>query len=104
MDEKNALTDEHKASLQQIFSVLSKSDDPDFIANFFQCLFTPSELKDMATRWLLVQKLDAGISQRQISRELHISLCRITRGSKELKKDSSAFRQLLDKIKNEGLQ
>lgn len=99
--EKNMLTDEHKKSLQQIFSVLSKSHDPVFIEDFFQCLFTPSEIKDIATRWLLVQKLDQGIPQRQISKELHISLCRITRGSKELKKDESAFRRLLDKIKKD---
>ena len=97
--EKNLLTPQHEDSLRQIFTVLSKSNDADFIADFFQCLFTPSELKDIATRWVLVQKLDEGIPQRQIAKELHVSLCRITRGSKELKKDSSAFRRLLDKIK-----
>ena len=100
-DEKDTLTGEHRESLRQIFSVLSKSSDADFIADFFQCLFTPSELKDMATRWMLVRRLDEGVPQRQISKELHISLCKITRGSKELKKGASAFRRLLDNIKQE---
>jgi TrpR family trp operon transcriptional repressor len=53
-------------------------------------------MNDFAKRWLLVQEIDKGTIQRDIAKKFHISLCKITRGSKELKKDSSAFRKLLD--------
>jgi TrpR family trp operon transcriptional repressor len=36
--------------------------------------------------------------QRKIAEELGLSLCKITRGSRELKKEGSAFRVLLDRL------
>jgi len=66
--------------------------------DFFRCLFTLAELTDMAKRWLLVKEIDKGTTQREIAKKYRLSLCKITRGSKELKKDYSAFRRLLDRI------
>lgn len=83
-------------SLREICNLLSKNNNADFIYDFFGCLFTPAELNDFAKRWLLVREIDKGTTQREIAKKFHISLCKITRGSKELKKDGSAFRKLLD--------
>jgi len=44
----------------------------------------------------LVKRLDGGQSQRAIASDLGVSLCKITRGSRELKKPRSALRTLLD--------
>ena len=85
-------------ALNELYNILSKNTDPAFIADFFGCLFTRSELKDFATRWLLVREIDKGTPQREIARNLHISLCKITRGSKELKKDKSACRKILAEV------
>lgn len=97
-DDKEEITAEQENALSEICTLLSQNNSPDFINEFFCCLFTPSELKDIATRWLLVQEIDKGTTQRDIAKKFHISLCKITRGSKELKKDGSAFRKLLDKL------
>ena len=35
----------------------------------------------------------------EIAKEFKMSLCKITRGSKELKKEDSAFRKILDMVK-----
>ena len=83
-------------ALKELCNLLSKNNDSSFIYEFFGCLFTPAELNDFAKRWLLVREIDKGTTQREIARKFHISLCKITRGSRELKKDASAFRKLLD--------
>jgi TrpR family trp operon transcriptional repressor len=36
--------------------------------------------------------------QREIAKNLEVSLCKITRGSRELKKPGSAFRRILDTL------
>jgi len=74
--------------------------DAALIENFLYSLLTPSEADEMAKRWALVKRLAEGQAQRRIAEELGLSLCKITRGSRELKKDGSAFRILLDRIKD----
>ncbi|MCR4823500.1 MAG: trp operon repressor [Treponema sp.] len=83
-------------ALHEMCRLLSKNSNAEFIYDFFGCLFTPAELNDFAKRWLLVREIDKGTTQREIAKKFHISLCKITRGSRELKKDESAFRKLLD--------
>ncbi len=83
-------------ALKELCNLLSKNNDSSFIYEFFGCLFTPAELNDFAKRWLLVREIDKGTTQREIAKKFHISLCKITRGSRELKKDDSAFRKLLN--------
>ena len=84
------------AAMHEICALLAKKNDPDFIYDFFGCLFTPSELKDFAMRWVLVREIDKGTTQREIARKYGMSLCKITRGSRELKKPDSAFRRMLE--------
>lgn len=87
---------ELESALKEMCGLLAKNNDSSFIYDFFVCLFTPAELEDFAKRWLLVREIDKGTTQREIARKFHISLCKITRGSRELKKEDSAFRKLLD--------
>lgn len=101
-NEKNELTCEQKEALNEMFNLLSKNTDSNFVSDFFDCLFTPPELRDFATRWLLVKEIDKGTTQREIAQKYHISLCKITRGSKELKKPDSAFRKILDISKKQN--
>lgn len=75
---------------------LAKTGDPDLIEEFLPCLLTQNELQEVASRWALVKKIDQGTSQRKISEELGLSLCKITRGSKELKKENSPFKRMID--------
>jgi len=62
----------------EIAQYLAVTDDPYKIHSFMESIFTPAELHDLNLRWELVKMLDKGKSQRQIARELHISLCKIT--------------------------
>ncbi|MCK5735797.1 MAG: transcriptional regulator, partial [Spirochaetaceae bacterium] len=49
----------------------------------------------ISSRWTLVRLIDRGMSQRNISKELGLSLCKITRGSRELKKENSPFAHMI---------
>jgi TrpR family trp operon transcriptional repressor len=80
--------------MSEVCRVLSLTGDEKLIADFFDCLLTPAERVDMAKRWLLVHELLNGTSQRQIAKRLGLSLCKITRGSHELKKPDSAFKKM----------
>ena len=61
----------------------------------FDDLFTSSEVKDMVNRWLLMTDLYKGKPQREIAEDRKLSLCKITRGSKMLKKEDGFMHRLL---------
>jgi TrpR family trp operon transcriptional repressor len=84
-------------NLGELAKALAKTNDPGLIESFLRCLLTPAETADIAARWALVKALDNRIPQREIARNLGISLCKITRGSRELKKPDSPFRRMLNR-------
>lgn len=82
--------------IEEIAQTLARINDRQILVDFFRSLLTEKEIHDISSRWELVKQLDEGISQRQISSQLGLSLCKITRGSRELKKKSSAFKQVIN--------
>ncbi|PIE65788.1 MAG: transcriptional regulator [Desulfobacterales bacterium] len=62
-------------------------------------LLTPREMKDLAMRWQLLKELHRGEPQRAIAERHGLSLCKITRGSRILKKKNSAIMRLLQENK-----
>jgi TrpR family transcriptional regulator, trp operon repressor len=84
-----------KDKLNEIAKALSKINDPSLIEEFLKSILTDNEVKDISSRWELVKLLDRGLSQRKIADKLKLSLCKITRGSKELKKENSAFKKVI---------
>ncbi|MCR5218248.1 Trp family transcriptional regulator [Treponema sp.] len=89
-------------TIKEICSLLADIQDENLIFDFFGCLFTKAELKDFSNRWNLVKELDAGTTQREIARKFGMSLCNITRGSREMKKEDSAFMKILAIYKNKN--
>ena len=86
--------------LEDLAKTLTQTKDTALVKDFLHCLLTPAETADIASRWALVKALDEKIPQRIIAQRLGISLCKITRGSRELRKPDSAFRKMLDLKKN----
>ena len=85
-----------KKNIKEISNVLSQLDNADFIEKLMNELFTEKELKNLSSRWEIVKLLDKGVTQRKIAKDLHLSLCNITRGSKELNKKESAMKKILE--------
>jgi len=81
--------------VEEVAQVLARIEDPKLILDFLKCILTPYELEEVSGRWELVKLLDQGVSQRRIAEKLGMSLCKITRGSRELKKNGSAFKRVL---------
>jgi len=82
-------------NLAELSRALATAGDPSLIEEFLYSLFTEAEADEMAKRWALVKRLADGVPQRAIASELGLSLCKITRGSRELKKENSAFERML---------
>jgi TrpR family trp operon transcriptional repressor len=82
--------------IAEIAELLARVEDPALIADFLRSILTRRELAEVGGRWELVKRLARGESQRNVARSLGMSLCKITRGSRELKKRNSAFRRVLN--------
>jgi TrpR family trp operon transcriptional repressor len=80
---------------------LAKTKDSLFIKDFLRRLLTPAEAADIAARWALVKALEQKIPQREIARTLGLSLCKITRGSKEMKNPDQAFQKMLKAVREQ---
>ena len=86
-------------SLDRLAAVFCEIDDIASMKRFLAEIFTPAEIDDFVLRWRLMELLHKGLTQREISSRLGISLCKITRGSKVLKtRDSVTAEMLKDKI------
>lgn len=98
MDEKDAYTQELLRVLQQV------ARDKKLLNDFLVDLLTPAEYKDIVTRWQIVKQLHQGIPQREIAKNLGVSIATITRGSRELLDEKGGFRQMLKRYdaKNAG--
>ncbi|HDP23993.1 MAG TPA: transcriptional regulator [Deltaproteobacteria bacterium] len=81
--------------LEKVFARIT--DHSEMIA-FFEEIFTPKEIKDLTLRWQLLKELHEKQPQRSIAAKHGISLCKITRGSKILKKKNSITRKILDSL------
>ena len=82
-------------NLSELALALAETKDPLLIKNFLRRLLTPAETADIAARWALVKALGRKTPQREIARTLGLSLCKITRGSREMKNPDRAFQKML---------
>ena len=82
-------------NLTELALALAKTNDTMLIKDFLRRLLTPSETADIAARWALVKALEQKTPQREIAKNLGLSLCKITRGSREMKNPSQAFQKML---------
>ena len=87
-------------NLSELALALAATKDPVLIKDFLRRLLTTAETADIAARWALVKALEQKIPQRVIAKKLGLSLCKITRGSKEMKNPSQAFQKMLAAARN----
>ena len=83
-------------SAEKLAEIFSDITDPEVMIRFLSELLTSKELADLSLRWELLEELYRGDTQRAIASRHHISLCKITRGSKLLKDDNSIVKKILD--------
>lgn len=82
-------------SIGQIANIISNLDRAE-VYNFLSELLTESELSDLSKRWRILELLHQGVTQREIAKELNVSLCKVTRGAKIFKtKDAIVNKYLI---------
>ena len=89
-------------NIEELTEIFAKETDKKRIRKLMQEILTPAELTDLAKRWFLMKELYNGKAQRKIAKEMEISLCKITRGSKILKDSDSEFRKILGQMYDEN--
>ncbi len=87
-----------RENLADLIKILKQADS-DLAFDFLYLLLSEKECLDIANRLAIVKMLDQGVVQRTIAKDLGVSLCKITRGSSELKRPNSAFKRGLAILK-----
>ena len=98
MDEKNVdatLSEEEENAKQFLIELLCNIDQSEEMESLIDDLLTPKEILDIVDRYLIMDDIYRGKSQRDIASSRKMSLCKITRGSRMLKKKDGFMRNLL---------
>ncbi|NLL83006.1 MAG: transcriptional regulator [Lentisphaerae bacterium] len=82
-------------AVQAAADAFARVESAEEMRRFFNEILTPGERRTISLRWRLMERLRDGATQRGVARELGISLCKITRGVKILKDESSVTVRLL---------
>ena len=82
-----------------ISDILASKNNSSEISNFLIEMLTESELETLSKRWQILKMLAEGRTQRDIAKELKVSLCKVTRGSQILKNKNSIVAEYLKEIK-----
>ena len=88
--------DDHKA-IEELARVLASCDDKNLIRDFLHSAAHPQRTAQCSQPLGVTKLIQQGMSQRKIAEKLGLSLCKITRGSKELKAENSSFRTMIEK-------
>ncbi len=84
---------------QELLEILHKiSGDKKLLHEFLVDLLTPREYAEIVKRWQIVKLLAKDIPQREIAKELEVSIATITRGSRELLNKQGGFQRVLKMI------
>ena len=86
---------------KELAKVFSRIENEKEMEKFLIEILTESEIDALVFRWRLMEDLYRGETQRSIAEKHHISLCKITRGSKILKDPKSISLKLLNKLEKE---
>jgi TrpR family trp operon transcriptional repressor len=95
----NVNLEKHMTIDKELLKIISSINDLDELNRFFNDIFTPAELDDISLRWKLLKDLHKGMTQRKIAEKYGISLCKITRGSRVLKDNTSVVLKVLNLLK-----
>ena len=88
--------------IKQISSFIFHLQNEDEIECLLQELLTNSEINVLSKRWRILEMLNKKIPQREIAKELKVSLCKVTRGAKLLKNKDTIIHKHLKKDKTEN--
>ncbi len=81
---------------KELLGLLTGFKKPSQLEDFLVDLLTPAEWREIILRWQVVKQLHAGVHQRDIAKNLDISIAKITRGSRVLLNKNGGFNKILE--------
>lgn len=89
----------NKNAFKQFIELCVSENDSHRAIELFDLFFTSEEKEDLAARYLIVKALlKEKKPQRQIAKDLNVSISKITRGSNELKRMSPELLEYLRRV------
>ena len=92
------MDDWRSTDVDELIAALLRLDDPEEAAHFLRDLCTLGELRDLAQRWAVVRRLDAGEHYASISRETGASTATITRIASWLNHGEGGYQSALARL------
>ncbi len=87
---------------KDLVTILRAVRSADELHTLLTGLLTPQEIEEILLRWRLLLELTEGHAQREIARDLGVSLGKIARGSRLLKYEVPEFVNLIEQMRREG--
>ena len=75
-------------NLDELVGVILNIEDKEQLKQFLHDILTPAELRDVIRRWRIIKLLNKGLTQREIAKQLGVSISKVTRGSRVLQGDN----------------
>jgi TrpR family trp operon transcriptional repressor len=92
-------TRHHEKSYEVFLEACAHLKSAEQFRQFFDLFLTPEERKDFTNRYYIVRELLLGEkTQREIAKDLQVSIAQITRGSNMLKVLSEDTKKLIKKV------
>lgn len=93
-DDINNVNFDNISAISKIICNLNSEQD---VYNFLLEILTASEVETLSKRWRILKMLAGSATQREIAKELNVSLCKVTRGAKILKNKNAIITKCLIK-------
>lgn len=77
------------SNIKEISKLIHGLESETQICDLLSEILTESELETLSKRWRILCMLAQGKTQRDIARDLNVSLCKVTRGAKILKNENT---------------
>lgn len=91
--------EKYKEGWQKFIALCTGIKEEKNLMSFFDLVLTPEEKESISMRCLIIRDLLAReATQREIAKNLNVSIAKITRGSNELKRLKKPFTEYLKKI------
>lgn len=90
------IMNEYKKEKKELAKLFAKIGDAKMMAEVFERIFTPAEYEEIARRLQIFKLLNDGKPQREVAKELGVSIGTVSRGARELKYGGTDFDKIFD--------
>ena len=90
------------SNIEEITNFILKLNSQEEAQAFLKEMLSGAEMSALSKRWRILSMLAEGRTQRDIVKELKVSLCKVTRGSKLLKDKNSVITKYFMENSNYG--